>query len=82
MCAPLVEAQQDRSIRIEDLTPVVMARRRLRLTEKRLVPLKAFWNVTYANDRPRPFHELRLATRGQMVSPRAWIFSMLTTLFI
>jgi hypothetical protein len=35
--APLVEAEQDRSIRIQDLTEVVMARRRLGLAKERLV---------------------------------------------
>jgi len=36
--APLVEAEQDGSIRIEHLTKVVMARWRLGLAEERLVP--------------------------------------------
>jgi hypothetical protein len=36
--APLVEAEQDGSIRIQDLTKVVMARTRLGLAEERLVP--------------------------------------------
>src|SRR5215471_6543725 len=54
--APLVKAKQDGSIGIEDLTPVVMARRRLGLAEERLIPLKTFWNVTYADDRPYAFH--------------------------
>jgi hypothetical protein len=39
--APLVEAEQDSSIRIQDLTKVVMARRRLGLAEERLVPFEA-----------------------------------------
>ena len=43
--APLVEAEQDGSIRIQDLTKVVMARRRLGLTEERLVPFEAAGNV-------------------------------------
>ena len=33
-----------------------MARRRLGLAEKRLVPFEADGNVTYADDRPRAFH--------------------------
>ena len=41
MHAPLVEAEQDGSIRIQDLTPIVMARRSLGLAEERLVPLEA-----------------------------------------
>src|ERR1700757_3370364 len=54
--APLVEAEQNGSIRIQDLTKVVMAWRRLGLAKKRLVPLKAAGNVPYADDRPRAFH--------------------------
>src|ERR1700730_718982 len=56
--APLVEAEQHGSIRIQDLTKVVMARRRLRLAEKRLVPVEAGRNVTYADDRPCAFHRI------------------------
>ena len=41
MRAPLVEAEQHGSIRIQDLTKVVMARRRLGLAEERLVPFEA-----------------------------------------
>jgi hypothetical protein len=54
--APLVETEQDRSIRIQDLTKVVMARRRLALAEKRLVPFEASWHVADADDRPSAFH--------------------------
>ena len=56
MRAPLVEAEQDGSIRIQDLTKVVMARRRLGLTEERLVPFEAAGNIAYADDRPYAFH--------------------------
>jgi hypothetical protein len=54
--APLVEAEQDGAIRIQDLTKIVMARRRLGLAEERLVPFEAVRNVTYADDRPCAFH--------------------------
>src|SRR6266576_2940337 len=54
--APPVEAKQDGSIRIQDLTKVVMARRRLGLAEERLVPFEAAGNVAYADDRPCAFH--------------------------
>ena len=54
--APLVEAEQDGSIRIQDLTKVVMDRRRLGLAEERLVPFEATGNVADADDRPRAFH--------------------------
>jgi hypothetical protein len=50
--APLVEAEQNGSIRIQDLTKVVMARRRLGMAEERLVPFEAAGNVAYADDRP------------------------------
>ena len=54
--APPVEAKQDGSIRIQDLTKVVMARRRLGLAEERLVPFEATGNVADADDRLRAFH--------------------------
>ena len=56
MGAPLVETKQDGSIRIQDLTKVVMARRRLELSEERLVPFEATGNIADADDRPRAFH--------------------------
>src|SRR3954447_10892827 len=55
---PLVEAEQNGSIRIQDLTKVVMVRRRLGLAEERLVPFEAARNVTYADDRPCAFHQI------------------------
>src|SRR5215470_20303297 len=54
--APLVKAEQDRSVRVEDLPEIVMGRRRLRLTEQRLVPLEAASHITYPDDRPRALH--------------------------
>jgi len=59
--APTVEAEQDGSIRILDLTKVVMARRRLWLAKERLVPFEAARDVTYANDRPCAFHRFPLS---------------------
>jgi hypothetical protein len=38
---PLVEAEQDRSIRVEDLPEVVMGGSRLRQAKQRLVPFEA-----------------------------------------
>jgi hypothetical protein len=64
--APLVEAEQDGSIRIEELTKVVMARRCLRLAKERLVPLEAARDVAYANDRPSAFH--RISAVGMTLS--------------
>jgi hypothetical protein len=56
--APPVEAEQHGSIRIQDLTKVVMGRRRLGLTEERLVPFEAAGYVAYADNRPCAFHRL------------------------
>ena len=55
---PLVEAEQDGSIRIQDLTKVVMARKRLGLAEERLVPFEAAGHVGYADDGPDAFHRI------------------------
>jgi hypothetical protein len=54
--APLVEAEQDGPIRIQDLTKVVMARRRFGLAEERLVPFEATGNVADPDYRPRASH--------------------------
>src|SRR5437667_12659373 len=56
--APLVEAEQDSSIRIEDLTKIGMARSCLGLAEERLVPFEATRHIAYADDRPGAFHDL------------------------
>jgi hypothetical protein len=58
MRAPPVQAKQDRSIGIQDLTKVVMARSRLGLAEKRLVPFEASWNVSYPDDCPCALHRI------------------------
>ena len=58
MRTPVVEAEQDGSIRIQDLTKVVMAGRRLGLAEKQLVPFEAARNVAHADDRPCAFHRI------------------------
>src|SRR6266487_2386767 len=54
--APLVKAEQNGSIRIEDLTKVGMARLCLGLAEERLVPFEAPRHITHTDDRPCPFH--------------------------
>jgi hypothetical protein len=51
-----VEAEQDRSVRIEELTEIGMGRSGLELAEERLVPLEAARHVAYADDRPEAFH--------------------------
>ena len=58
VCAPLMETEQDRSIRIHNLAKVVMARGGLGLAEERLVPFEATTNVPYAEDRPGAFHRI------------------------
>ena len=68
MRAPLVEAEQDGSIRIQDLTEVVMARRRLGLAKDRLVPFEAARDVAYADDRPCAFHSVTVVNLTQMFS--------------
>ena len=73
MRAPLVEAEQDGSIRIQDLTKVVMTRRRLGLAKERLVPFEAARNVAYADDRPCSFHRISavgLTTQAQRRRPQ------------
>src|SRR4030081_1415514 len=49
--APLVKAEQDGSIRIEDLTKVVMGRLCPGLAEQRLVPFEASRHIAYTDDR-------------------------------
>jgi hypothetical protein len=55
---PLVKTKQDGSIRIQDLTKVIMARRRRRLSKQRLVPLETFWHILYSDDGPCAFHRI------------------------
>jgi len=76
--APLVEAEQDSSIRIEDLTKVGMGWRRLRLAQQRLVPFEASRHIAYANDRPGAFHDISPVgltvlgiSRGALFAPAA-----------
>ena len=70
--APLVEAEQDSSIRIEDLTKVGMARLCLGLAEERLVPFEATRHIAYADDRPDAFHDIsRVAPAQTFVRPSA-----------
>src|SRR5580704_19154993 len=56
--APLVDAEQDSSICIEDLSKVIMGRKGSRLTEQRLVPFEAGRHVAYSYDRPRALHRV------------------------
>src|SRR5216684_6868062 len=69
--APLVEAEQDSSICIEDLPEVIMGRKGSRLTEQRLVPFEAARHVAYPYDRPRALHRVRLC--GLILFRPTWI---------
>src|SRR5262245_57744337 len=53
---PLMEAEQDGSIRIQDLTKVVVVRSRQGLAKERLVPSETARDVPDAYDRPCAFH--------------------------
>src|SRR5205807_2357203 len=69
--APLVKAEQDSSIRIEDLTKVVMARLCLGLAEERLVPFEATRHIAYADDRPSAFHDISPVAFNSMLGGTA-----------
>ena len=71
MRAPLVEAEQHGPICIQDLTKVVMGRRRRGLAEERLVPFEAARNVAYADDRPCAFHRISAVGLTTRLSDRA-----------
>jgi hypothetical protein len=51
-----METQQHGSIRVADLTPVVMTRSRFGLPEERLLPFEAERNVSDADDCPCALH--------------------------
>ncbi len=60
MGTPGVKAEQDSSIRIEDLTEVVVSGRCFPQAKERLVPLKTAANVAYPNNCPNAFHRIGL----------------------
>src|ERR1700710_2588554 len=60
VCTPLVEAQQDCSVRVENLPEVVVRRQRFRLAEQRLIPLEAKSHISHTNNCPSAFHRLLL----------------------
>jgi hypothetical protein len=69
----LVEAEQDSSICVLNLTKVIMAWRRVGLPQKRLIPLKAAGNVTDADNRPYAFHETSAIALVRMrATPKAF----------
>src|SRR5882724_5034330 len=69
--APLVETEQDRFIRVEDLREVVMLGSRRPQAEERLVPLETGGHVGHANDRPDALHRVLLYGLTVTVEPRA-----------
>jgi len=56
MGTPRVKAEQDRPIRIEDLTKIVMGGSRLREAKQRLIPPEAASHVANADDCPSASH--------------------------
>lgn len=59
--APFVKTEQHGSIRIQDLTKVVMGWRRLGLAEERLIPFQTATYVSYADNGPNAFHSISAA---------------------
>jgi hypothetical protein len=55
-----MKTEQNRPIRIQELTKIVMGRSGFGLAEERLVPTKAGRNVLYTNNRPCAFHRIFL----------------------
>jgi hypothetical protein len=53
-----MKTEQDSSVRIEELTKVVMGWCRLRLAKERLVPFEAARHIAYADDCPCAFHSI------------------------
>jgi hypothetical protein len=54
--APLVEAEQYGTVRVEKLAEVIVGGRRLGLPEERLIPPEAASHVANPDDRPRALH--------------------------
>src|SRR5262245_28554555 len=65
--APRVEAEQDRSIRIEDLAKAPMGGVRDRRTKQSLVAVEAAANVVHPDDRPRTLHRNLLGIKGSLL---------------
>jgi hypothetical protein len=51
-----MKAEQNRAIRVEDLTEVVVGRSRFREAKQRLVPREAASDIGRSDDGPRAFH--------------------------
>lgn len=57
MDPPLMKAEQNRAIRVADLTEVVVGRSRFRQAKQRLVPRQAAGHIGDSDDGPRTSHE-------------------------
>src|SRR6516162_435669 len=69
MDPPLMKAEQNRAIRVEDLTEVVVGRSRFGQAKQRLVPCEAARDVGHCDDGPRASHwGLLWRSRGQPAS--------------
>ena len=64
MGTPLVQAEQNGSISVDNLSEVVMRRMARRLTKQRLVPSDALPHVAYADNGPRSLHRILLCERS------------------
>jgi hypothetical protein len=58
MGTPLVEAEQNSSIRVKDLSEVMMCGRCSQLTEQRLIPFETSRYIAYSNDGPYALHRV------------------------
>src|SRR5580692_3895936 len=67
--APRVEAEQNSSIRIEDLRKVIMGRNGSRLAEQRLIPFEAPLHAADPYDRPRALHRVPLRINSCLDRP-------------
>ena len=55
---PLVQAQQDRSVIVDELPEVMVRGQPRRLTKERLIPLEAVSDISNPNDGPRTLHQI------------------------
>jgi hypothetical protein len=51
-----MKAEQNRAVRIEDLTEIVVLRSRFRQAKQRLVPCEAARDIGHSDDGPRASH--------------------------
>jgi len=56
MGPPLMKAEQNRAIRVEDLTELVVGRSRFRQAKQCLVPREAASDISHSDDGPRASH--------------------------